>query len=243
MVTLKSIASAAFLAGQAATTTEAFSLPPHHSHAQLFRQTRSALLRGTAHPDASEAITEALRLSKTFGPRSDQARAAWDIVEEMDDNNSDSIISAHYRLKSNPNLDYDDPRDYRDRIRSLSRLLEETNSKLSHMKILLDQIEELETKDPALARIPDDAADGTLKAALADAKAAVAMYVYDSSALEAHEARDELDSRSRFGDSSEDGVSELAEECDTEPSDHRYSAAALKDHHLHNAMRRRVSVF
>ena len=46
------------------------------------------LRHGTIRPDASDAIAEALRISEECGPTSKEALVAWDIVEEMDSNDS-----------------------------------------------------------------------------------------------------------------------------------------------------------
>jgi len=108
-----------------------------------------------------------------------------------------------------------------------------------------ERIKELELEDPLLARLPGDAVGGALKATLTDAKAAVA--VYGSSSPEANEAWEKLDlcfgssdSNSSSSSSSEDGVLELTEECDIdniiESASYRYSAAALKAHHMYNAV-------
>ena len=37
-----------------------------------------------ANPDSFEAIQEALRMSKEYGKDSEEAKVAWDIVEEID---------------------------------------------------------------------------------------------------------------------------------------------------------------
>lgn len=37
-----------------------------------------------ARPDASSAVEEALKITASFGIDSDEAKVAWDIVEEMD---------------------------------------------------------------------------------------------------------------------------------------------------------------
>mmetsp|Transcript_40762 Transcript_40762/g.85628 ORF Transcript_40762/g.85628 Transcript_40762/m.85628 type:complete len:263 (+) Transcript_40762:115-903(+) len=219
----KGLLSIVFIASEAAKTAGAFSSP--HPHTISPYQTARF---GTVRPDASDAIADALRLSEEYGPTSKQARVAWDIVEEMDSNDS----SPAYYWKYN---DIDAPRDYYDHIRSLSYLIAETNSNLSRMKELVTQIKDMELKDPSLARIPDD--DGSnraLKVALAEAKAATE--VHGASSAEAREAWDKLDGC--FA-ANEDGVMELAEECDTEAppmaSTYRYSAAALKAHHLYDA--------
>lgn len=52
-----------------------------------------ALLASTAHgfaatmprrPDATKAVEEALKITASFGIDSNEAKVAWDIVEEMD---------------------------------------------------------------------------------------------------------------------------------------------------------------
>ncbi|KAL7543756.1 hypothetical protein ACHAXR_013448 [Thalassiosira sp. AJA248-18] len=217
---LKGILSIVFIASESATTVGAFS--PSHSTPTISSQTA---LHGTVRPDATEAIADALRMSEEYGATSSEARVAWDIVEEMDSNDS---MPAYGLL---PNT-VDAPQDYYDHIRSLSYLLKETSSKFAQMKDLVSQIKDLELKDPSLARIPDESS-GALKAALADAKAAVS--VYGASSAQAKNAWDKLDSC--FG-ANEDGVLELTEECDIESNNahsYRYSAAALKTHHLYNA--------
>ena len=178
---------------------------------------------GTVRPDASEAIADALRISEEFGATSKQARVAWDIVEEMDSNDSYAAYSS-----SNAPVTSAGPQDYYDHIRSLSYLLKETSSKVTQMKQLVEQIKDMEINDPSLARIPDDTAGQQLKVALADAKAA--SEVYGPSSSEATKAWDTLDNC--FGPNG------FAEECDidsTNGSTYRYSAAALKAHHLYNA--------
>ena len=202
-------------------TTEvgAFSPAPCSSRRVVFKQTTT--LRGTVRPDATDAIADALRISQEYGATSKEARIAWDIVEELDSNDSSPAYGIDERDASS---------DYYDHIRSLSYLLKDTSSKMAQMKTLIGQIKELELEDPTLARIPDESA--ALKSALADAKAAVE--VHGSASPEAKKAWDKLDLC--FGENS-DGVLEFTEECniDANGSTYRYSAAALKAHHLYDA--------
>ena len=51
-------------------------------------RTSSQVGGAEGRPDSSEAIQEALRLSKELGPGSNEARVAWDIVEEIDASDS-----------------------------------------------------------------------------------------------------------------------------------------------------------
>eukprot|EP00984_Skeletonema_dohrnii_P022836 scaffold11933_cov117-Skeletonema_dohrnii-CCMP3373.AAC.8 len=53
-------------------------------------------LHGTLRPDASEAIAEAMKLSEELGATSNEARVAWDIVEEIDSSdNSPAFIGSN----------------------------------------------------------------------------------------------------------------------------------------------------
>lgn len=215
MMKLKAIGSILLIASEAS----AFSSP---HHCTVVRQTACY---GTVRPDASEAIEHALQVSKKYGPTSKEARLAWDTVEEMDSNDSSPAYA------SGQSKSVDAPQDYYDHINSLSYLLKDTSSKFAQMKELVAQIKALELKDPSLARLPDKSS-GPLKRALSEAKAAVA--VYGAGSAEARQAWDTLDNC--FGEGN-DGVLELVEECDIEPSQatYRYSAAALEAHHMYDA--------
>ena len=184
-------------------------------------------LLGTLRPDASEAIAEAMKLSEELGATSNEARVAWDIVGEIDSSdNSPAFIESNV-------IGVDAlSEDYYGKIRSLHYLMEDTNWSMHQMKRLIKEIKMLDLEDPSLARLPDGAGGDALKAALSDAKAAVE--VHGASSAEATKAWDKLDSC--FG-SNADGVLEFSDECDidSEPSSYRYSAAALKAHHLYNA--------
>jgi len=211
MMSIKGILSIVLIASEAVAKVGAFS--SLHSRT-ISRQTAHY---GTVRPDETEAIADAL----LNWPISKEARVAWDIVEEMDSNDGPA-----YDTKT-----ANAPQDYYDHIRSLSYLLKEINPKLAQMKQLVTQIKFMELKDPSLARLPDGST-GALKTALADAKAAVD--VYGPSSAEAKKAWDKLDSCFAMN---EDGVLEVTEECDIEPNaTYRYSARALKAHHLYNAV-------
>lgn len=203
------------------TTVVAFStLPPT-------RDITQTVVHGTLRPDASEAIAEAMKLTEELGATSNEARVAWDIVEEMDSNDSSPAYLDTTAIGVNALSE-----DYYGKIRSLHYLMEDTNWSMQQMKRLIKEIKALEMKDPSLARISEGPHGDALKAALSDAKAAAE--VYGASSAEAKKAWDKLDSC--FG-SNADGVLEFTEECDidSEPSSYRYSAAALKAHHLYNA--------
>ena len=58
----------------------AFTSSHHHQLGSL----RQSTLQGTLRPDATTAISDALRISEEFGATSNEARVAWDIVEEID---------------------------------------------------------------------------------------------------------------------------------------------------------------
>lgn len=185
-------------------------------------------LHGTLRPDANEAIVEAAKISEELGDASNNdERVASDLVEERGPND----ISPEF--VGNNVISVDSlSEDYYGKICSLHYLMEDTNWSMQQMKRLLREIKLLDLKDPSLARLPDGEGGDALKDALSDAKAAVE--VHGASSAEATKAWDRLDSC--FG-SNTDGVLELSDECDidSEPSSYRYSAAALKAHHLYNA--------
>ena len=183
----------------------------------LLHQNRQLSLKATVRPDATGAITDALRMSEEFGSTSKEARVAWDIVEEMN-----SYDTAATYESSN----HDVANDYYDHIRSLSYLLSETTSKISQMKKLVMQIKDMGLADPSLAHISDDAVGKQLKKALAESKASIE--VYGASSNEAKKAWDNLDNCF--------GPNEL-KECKLEDNTtYRYSAAALKAHHMYDAV-------
>ncbi|KAL7490854.1 hypothetical protein ACHAWT_000922 [Skeletonema menzelii] len=212
-----------------ATKVVAFSTSP--PAARIIVPSRAVLhhfhLHGTLRPDASEAIAEALKISEELGATSNEARVAWDNVEEMDSNDSSPAFLGSNTIGVDTLSD-----DYYGKIRSLHYLMEDTNWSMQQMKRLIKEIKLLDLKDPSLARLPDGEGGAALKAALSDAKAAVE--VHGASSVEAKKAWDKLDSC--FGSNAE-GALEFSDECDidSKPSSYRYSAAALKAHHLYNA--------
>ena len=73
--------------------------------------------------------------------------------------------------------------DYYGHIRSLASLLRVTNSQLIQMKQLVIKIKDLELANPSLSRLAGDESNGatqTLKAALANVKAAADVHGYSS---------------------------------------------------------------
>jgi hypothetical protein len=209
MMKMKVLAVASTICRATALAAAAFS--PHHIMYPRFFH-----LYGTIRPDPSDTIAEAM---KELGATSNEARVAWDILEEMDSNDSSQAYLSEPMIGVNTLTD-----DYYAKIRSLHYLMEDTNWSMQQMKRLIKEIKTLELKDPSLARLPDGAAGAALKAALSNAKAAVE--VHGASSAEATKAWDRLDSCFR---ADHNGVLEVSDECDidSEPSSYRYSAAAL----------------
>lgn len=221
---MKIISAIAFLCK--ATEVAAFSTSP--LTAQIVIPRRSIFhhirLHGALRQDADPPIDEAMKISDAA---SKEARVASDLVEERGPND----ISPEFVGSNVISVD-SLSEDYYGKICSLHYLMEDTNWSMQQMKRLLKEIKLLDLKDPSLARLPDGEGGDALKAALSDAKAAVE--VHGASSTDATKAWERLDSC--FG-SSADGVLEFSDECDidSEPSSYRYSAAALKAHHLYNA--------
>lgn len=184
-------------------------------------------LHDALRPDANEAIVEATKISEEHGDASNNDAGASDLVEERSPND----ISPEFVGSNVISVD-SLSEDYYGKICSLHYLMEDTDWSMQQMKRLLKEIKALDLKDPSLARLSDGEGGDALKAALSDAKAAVE--VHGATSTKATKAWNRLDSC--FG-SSADGVLEFSDECniDSEPSSYRYSAAALKAHHLYNA--------
>ena len=98
----------------------------------------------------------------------------------------------------------------------------DTQSKLSQIKTLASNLKELDIEDPTLSRLPDSASG--LKTVLQEAKAASEVHGADSK--ESFNAWNEVDF---CVDIMEGG------ECHVD-SQYRYSAAALKAHHVYDAV-------
>lgn len=183
-------------------------------------QTQSSPTR-RARPDSSAAVAEALRISRESGATSDDARIAWETVEEMD--SSDPSPAMGERRDSNENDDADQKcMDYATQVRSLNQLLASTREKLAQIKTLATNLKQLDIDDPNLSKLPDTASG--LKVALQEAKAATEVFGPDSAQSE--QAWTEVD----FCTDVMGGV-----ECHVD-SHYRYSAAALKAHHVYDAV-------
>ena len=182
------------------------------------RHPRVPSSRRFARPDSSAAVAEALRTSREFGATSNEARIAWETVEEMDASDASPAMG-------NSNGDPDDVRrqmDYAHQVRSLNQLLESTQEKLSQIKALATFLKQLDIDDPTLSKLPETASG--LKTALQEAKAASEVFGPDST--ESAQAWTEVD----FCTQVMGGV-----ECNVD-SYYRYSAAALKAHHVYDAV-------
>lgn len=172
-----------------------------------------------SRPDSSEAVAEALRISKELGAGSVEAKIAWETVEEMD---SSDLAPA---LGQVPQLSVEDANkmDYASQVSALSYLLKDTQEKISQMRVLASNIKQLELKDASLTKLPLDSS--SFKTALAEAKAA--KEVYGANSPQAIQAWEEVELCADSIDGSD--------ECNIE-SMYRYSAAALKAHHYYDAV-------
>jgi hypothetical protein len=183
-----------------------------------YRRSPNGILH--ARPDSSAAVAEALRISKEFGGTSKEARLAWETVEEMD---GADMSAAMPSFDSNAVTDKDlREMDYKVQVSSLNRLLADTQEKMAQIKVLAASLRELDIEDPGLGKLPETAQG--LKTVLQEAKAASEVYGPDSA--ESTAAWNEVD----FCTDIMGGV-----ECNVDTS-YRYSAAALKAHHLYDAV-------
>jgi hypothetical protein len=128
---------------------------------------QSSFLQGTVRPDSSEAVQEALRISKEFGASSPEARIAWETVEEMD-------LSIRYTpLQQAPHVAVLSPTDdYKYQTACLTRLLQESQETLNQIQALAKNLQELELQDPNLTNLQNTG----LKQIMQEAKAAAELY-------------------------------------------------------------------
>mmetsp|Transcript_8239 Transcript_8239/g.10139 ORF Transcript_8239/g.10139 Transcript_8239/m.10139 type:complete len:222 (+) Transcript_8239:70-735(+) len=128
------------------------------------------LTRLNAKVDSSKAIEEALAASKKYGAASQEARVAWDIVEEMDAaDNSASFkggVSDEECLTDGSSMDCEE---YENKLSSLAALLEENKAKIEQVKSLASEIQAVKLVQPSASTGEDSSA---LRAALAEAKEA-----------------------------------------------------------------------
>lgn len=181
-------------------------------------------------PDATQAIQEALRITKEKGARSAEARIAWEAVEEMDSSDASPAFltmpalvvdgDAAAALSSGQVQGWD----YAQQVSALAYLLHDTTERMGQIQTLVASLRDLELDDPALAKW-DDAlgAAGPLKTALQEAKAAAE--VHGPTSPEAGVAWDRVEECAAEGDA----------ECSVD-TQYRYSAASLKAHHLYDAV-------
>jgi len=174
-------------------------------------RTTTVVLR--SRPDSSAAVADALRASKEYGGTSKEARIAWEIVEEMDASASASSLLSDEELHQ---------MEYTTKMRSMNRLLEETEENLIQIKTLAANLKQLDIEDPDLSKLPETATG--LKTVLQEAKAASEVYGPESS--ESVAAWNEVD----FCTDVMDGVG-----CNVDTMYH-YSADALKAHHVYDAV-------
>jgi len=173
-----------------------------------------------SRPDSSAAVAEALRVSKEFGSTSKEAQLAWETVEEMDAaDTSPAMPTSDVAPISSKDLH---KLDYKNQVIALNQLLAHTQEKLAQIKTLANSLKEMDIEDPTLSKLPASAAG--LKTALQEAKAASEVHGPDSK--ESQDAWNEVD----FCTDIMGGV-----ECNVDTM-YRYSPAALKAHHLYDAV-------
>ena len=207
---------AVWILGCSMTTSAFLSIAPVTK-----RSTTTTVSSLNARPDSSAAVADALRISKEFGSTSNEARLAWETVEEMDA--ADQSPAMMITENATPLSDHEiHSKEYKVQMMALNRLLSETKEKLSQIKILAANLKELDIEDPTLSKLPATAAG--LKTVLQEAKAASEVYGPDSK--ESIASWNEVD----FCTDVMGGV-----ECHVD-STFRYSAAALKAHHLYDAV-------
>ena len=180
---------------------------------------KPSLIIRFVRPDSSKAVEDALRISKEFGASSEEARVAWDIVEEMDASDNSPATSQVPALSAKEVAS----RDYATEVRALAYLMQETKEKFSQMKALAVNLKEMELSDPSLTKLPPESA--ALKTVIAEAKAA--MEAKGPNSPEAVKAWENVENCVDAPDGSG--------ECSVD-SAYRYSAAALKAHHYYDAV-------
>lgn len=179
-----------------------------------------------SRPDSSAAVADALRISKQYGGTSSEARIAWEIVEEMDAADLSPAMPSSSSSSSTTTAMMSEEKihqmEYTAKMRSLNRLLADTQENLSQIKTLASNIKQLDIEDPNLSKLPETATG--LKTVLQEAKAA--SEVYGPESAESVAAWNEVD----FCTDVMDGVG-----CNVDTMYH-YSADALKAHHVYDAV-------
>jgi len=183
-------------------------------------RTTTVVLR--SRPDSSAAVADALRASKEYGGTSKEARIAWEIVEEMDASDLSPAMTSSASASSLLSDEELHQMEYTTKMRSMNRLLEETEENLIQIKTLAANLKQLDIEDPDLSKLPETATG--LKTVLQEAKAASEVYGPESS--ESVAAWNEVD----FCTDVMDGVG-----CNVDTMYH-YSADALKAHHVYDAV-------
>jgi hypothetical protein len=192
------------------------------------RIVRLSSVASSSRPDSSDAIQEALRISKQLGATSVEARVAWEAVEEMDSSDLSPAFASATMTAGGSDLSTSEEKretDYAHQVSSLAYLLHDTHEKLEQIKQLVASIKGLELDDPSLAKLGATGESHDLKLALRESKAAVDPYGPGS--READEAWSRVE-ECAAADAEDEGCS-----VDTM---YRYSAAAIRAHHLYDAV-------
>ena len=189
------------------------------------RTARLLNVASSARPDASDAIQEALRISKEHGATSIEARVAWETVEEMDASDLSPAFAVTTAGSEFSSSGEKRETDYAHQVSSLAYLLHDTHEKLDQIKQLVSSITALELDDPSLAKLGSTGGSHDLKVALRESKAAVDLYGPGS--READDAWTRVE---------ECAAADAVDEGCAVDTLYRYSASAIKAHHLYDAV-------
>ena len=99
------------------------------------------LLDNRPDVDSTEAIKEAIAATKKYGPTSDQARLAWDIVEEIDASDSGATLDGSGdKAALQTDREADINAEYDAKMSALKMLLNEQATKVGNLKNIAKEI-------------------------------------------------------------------------------------------------------
>lgn len=134
--------------------------PSNHRILSSF-STRLCVERG----NSSDAIQEAIEASRKFGPTSQQARVAWDIVEEINaSDNSAAYTSSEHDALADPSIN----KQKYDQFLKLQKLAEEQKEHIKSVKHVTTQIRAIKLAPPTSRSMPKH--NPILEQALKEAK-------------------------------------------------------------------------
>lgn len=131
------------------------------------RTAASVALRNS-RVDTSDAVQEALRISKEFGASSKEAALAWETVEEMDSSDNSAATKGSLDVECQIS-DAKACEEYAKKVDGLAGIVEEIKPNIESMRSLLaSQLEDIKLMDYVAAPAKDSP---ELREALAEAKA------------------------------------------------------------------------